>query len=181
MIGMKKTSLQIMTRLALSLALLVLFELFESNLLRMPQGGSISLASLIFLFVLPLFNSAEVAFLFFAWRCLMFFLTPPFFVSVSQLMLDYVVAYMGFLLVYPLSRKKSKYAIIFAIVVANLWRYSIHVITGTLYFGEYAGNKSVIVYSLIYNLTYMAPTVLVQLVFSQILQPFVHKIVRKVR
>jgi len=168
-----------MTRMALVLALIVLLEFFESSLLRMPQGGSISLASLLFLLVLPLFNKTESIILFLSWRLLRLLLMPPFFVSVSQLLLDYVIAYVGFLLAYPLRQGNYRWGLIIAILLANIWRYVIHVTTGTLYFGSYAGEQSVITYSAVYNLMYIGPTVIVQLILGNLLLPVISNIAQQ--
>jgi len=176
---MKKTKLQTMTRLAITVALLVLLDIFETVLLRMPQGGSISVASLVFLFVLPLFSVKEATVLFFSWRVLRLVLMPPFYVGILQLILDYFVAYSGFLFVYPLSKRGGRRQLTCAIVIANAIRYCIHVLTGTLYFGAYAGTQPVLVYSLIYNLSYMGPTLVVQLVLANVLLPVLNKMKRR--
>jgi len=170
---MKRSDVRAMSRMALVLALIILLEFFESSILRMPQGGSISLASLMFLLVLPLFNKTESIVLFLSWRLLRLLLMPPFFVSVSQLLLDYVVAYVGFLLVYPLRRRDKRSSLVISVLLANVWRYVVHVTTGTFYFGSYAGEQAVVIYSLIYNLSYIGPTIIVQLLVGNLLLPVI--------
>jgi len=173
---MQKMNVKTITRLALTLALIIVIELLEGSFLNMPQGGSISLSSMVFVLSLMLFSFTESVVLFILWRVVMLFLVPPFYVNLLQLALDYIVSYASFLVVYPLIKKEKYQSIILAILLANVWRYFVHVATGMIYFAEYAEDTPLLQYSLIYNLTYMGPTVIVQLILGNILTPFVKRI-----
>ncbi|TQR19341.1 energy-coupled thiamine transporter ThiT [Psychrobacillus vulpis] len=56
--------------------------------------------------------------------------------------------------------KKMVTAVIAGTFVAALLRYFAHVLSGILFFGEFAGDQNVIIYSLVYNSTYMIPVFL---------------------
>ena len=52
-------------------------------------------------------------------------------------------------------------AVVLGTFIAAFLRYLAHVASGILFFGEFAGEQNVILYSLIYNSTYMIPVFLV--------------------
>ncbi|MGI2329529.1 energy-coupled thiamine transporter ThiT [Planococcus sp. YIM B11945] len=89
---------------------------------------------------------------------------------ILQVILDYLVAYamVGFA-----GSMRSQYvnglqngktgsmisAIVIGILIASFLRYVVHVITGILFFAEFA-EGNVVIYSIIYNATYMIPVFL---------------------
>lgn len=172
---MKKFSTNTIARMGVMLALIIVLELLESSFFNMPQGGSISIASLIFLLAMLIFNFTQSAILFVLWRILMVIIVPPYIVTPLQFLLDYIVSYAGFLAMYPLMKSKKILPVMLSVVLANIWRYAIHVLTGMVYFGEYAEGSPVLQYSLLYNITYMGPTLIAQLILAVILTPTILK------
>jgi len=90
---------------------------------------------------------------------------------VMQVILDYLIAYgvVGFAGL--LRSQYFKYAqqnnrgklivtIVSAVFIGSFLRYVIHVITGIFFFGMYAEDANVFMYSTIYNATYMIPVFL---------------------
>lgn len=94
-------------------------------------------------------------------------LFAPVFVHPVQVVLDYVVAYtvVGFAGVFTIThlttRSKRVITIIAAVFLASLLRFLVHFISGVVWFGIYAPeDMNVILYSIIYNASYMIPVFL---------------------
>ncbi|MGL5043217.1 MAG: energy-coupled thiamine transporter ThiT [Culicoidibacterales bacterium] len=166
---MEKFDVKAIAKIAVFLGLIVMLEVLESLFLRMPQGGSLSLATLLFLFVIPVLTNRDSLVLFILWRLLAIILIPPFIASPLQFLLDYIIAYSGFLGVIILLKPRKHTRLILAIILANSWRYFIHVLTGILYFGQYAEGP-IVAYSLLYNLTYMLPTLVIHIILAIIMK-----------
>ncbi|MDF2068408.1 energy-coupled thiamine transporter ThiT [Bacillus sp. Cr_A10] len=92
-------------------------------------------------------------------------------VVILQVGIDYFIAFMvagfagllrpAFLKAYENKDKmKMATAVIIGAFIAAFLRYLAHVTSGILFFGEFAGDQNVILYSLIYNSTYMIPVFL---------------------
>ena len=94
------------------------------------------------------------------------FILKPYAITLIQPLLDYPVAFglLGLSGIFS----KSKYGIIKGYLLGVAGRFVCHVITGIVYFSEYAGGRNVVVYSLSYNASYIVPeavlTVLVLLI-----------------
>ncbi len=175
---MKKISTNSITKMAIFLALLVTLELLESSFFRMAQGGSISISSFFFIITALFLTWKEGSVVFILWRVLTLILVPPFIVSPLQFILDYFIAYGGFIGTYFLYKSNKLPMVLVSIIIANAFRYLIHVLTGVLYFGEYAEGP-VLSYSLIYNGSYMLPTVIAQIVLAIALAPITKGLLNK--
>lgn len=92
-------------------------------------------------------------------------------VVILQVGIDYFIAFMvagfagllrpAFIKAYENKDKmKMATAVIIGAFIAAFLRYLAHVTSGILFFGEFAGDQNVILYSLIYNSTYMIPVFL---------------------
>lgn len=87
-----------------------------------------------------------------------------YFVHPVQVFLDYTVAYtvVGFAGVFSITqlttRSKRTLAILAGVFLASLLRFIVHFISGVVWFGIYAPeNMNVVLYSIIYNASYMIP------------------------
>lgn len=137
-------------------------------LFRMPQGGSVSLAS-------------GVPIMMFAWvfgpiagitagavSGLLQLMQGAYIIHPAQFLLDYVFPFAilgiaGFF-------TKTKVNFIFGVVIANIGRFVMHFLSGVIFWGAYAGEgQSVIEYSLIYNGSYMIPEMLIAVVVMSLL------------
>ena len=92
-------------------------------------------------------------------------------VIILVVLIDYVFAF-GVLglsgVFYSAFGKKYYSAIISAFVVTSL-RYACHIVSGILIWGVYAGEgQSVLMYSLVYNGTYMVPEIIISTVVAAI-------------
>jgi thiamine transporter len=79
----------------------------------------------------------------------------PYVIGPIQLLLDYPLAFGSLGLAGAFSN--SKYGIIKGYLLGVAGRYLCHIISGVVYFAEFAGDQNPIVYSVIYNATYIVP------------------------
>lgn len=161
---MKANRVRIMTETGMAVALATVLNFLP--LWKMPQGGSVSLE------MLPIFIIA------FRWGGvpgiisglvygLVQLAVNPYIVHPVQLILDYPLPYMlvglaGFI---PLVKHQDsgKYSYLFlAVLLGGLARLLSHVVSGAVFFGQYAPEgQNPWVYSIIYNSSYMIPSLLV--------------------
>ncbi|MBP5571588.1 MAG: energy-coupled thiamine transporter ThiT [Bacteroidales bacterium] len=151
--------------LAMSYAL-SLVKLFE-----LPQGGTITPASMLPIIFFCLIFGAKKGF------CVTFIysllqLIGGYFVHPAQVILDYTLAFTiigvsGFFAASAKKRLEVKnpirrlklvpfWRIILAVVLAFALRCTCHVLSGVCFFAEYAGDKNVWVYSIVYNGSFLA-------------------------
>lgn len=166
---------------ALMVALALVIEILSTFIFPLPQGGNVSLVALPLLILgyfygvpLAMFGGILVG-------VMQGLFVPPFVVSPIQYLLDYVFSFMfmgmgGFLLNTKIGNKNI--ALSLGIIVSLLLRYFGHVISGTIFFAEYAGEQLPIIYSLIYNSTYMIPTLIVTLLTAPIVLNFAKKAIK---
>ena len=65
------------------------------------------------------------------------------------------------------STNSKKFRIcLLAVLLAAVGRYAMAVLSGTVFFAEYAGDQNALVYSLVYNISYIGPDVLVCMIVS---------------
>jgi thiamine transporter len=74
----------------------------------------------------------------------------------------------------------SSALIVIAFIIGGALRYFAHVLSGVFFFAEYAGDQSVAgiwAYSLIYNISYLAPSLAASCVLALILMPILNRAV----
>ncbi len=134
---------------ALSIALA--FMLSYIRLWRMPQGGTITPASML---PMMLFSYAFgvgpglVASLAYG---LLQAIQDPYIVGFWQFLLDYPIAFGVIGLMGLFAKKQQKWSLYVGMVVVSLLRMACHTLSGVLFFAEYAGDANPWVYSLGYN------------------------------
>ena len=164
---------------AMMIALALIFEIFSTFVLPLPQGGNISVVA-IPLIILGYYYGLPTAMLGgVIVGVSQGLFVPPFVVNPIQYLLDYVLpfAFMGMATVFiKLNPKQENTLLSLGILLSLTLRYISHVISGTLFFAEYAGDQIPIIYSLIYNITFIGPTLIITL----ILAPFVLIAAKKV-
>ena len=153
---MKNKRVLMLVEIGVMVAFAYVLMLFRVG--RMPQGGSISLQ------MLPIFVIAlrwgglpgMVAGLLFGLVKLLF---DPYIVHPVQMLLDYPLAFAaigvaGFLKEKPLA----------GILAGGAGRFLMHFLAGVIFFGSLAPeNMSPIIYSMVYNITYMGPEIIIAL------------------
>jgi thiamine transporter len=80
-----------------------------------------------------------------------------------------------------LNLHKRSAIIIVAFLVGGLLRYCCHVLSGVLFFAEYAGGGNVWIYSLVYNISYLGPSLALSAILALILSPILDKAVPVLR
>ncbi len=89
------------------------------------------------------------------------FILKPYAITLIQPLLDYPIAFgcLGLAGVFS----KSKNGIIKGYLLGVIGRYICHVLTGIVYFHEFAEGKNIVVYSLTYNASYIVPEAILTL------------------
>lgn len=172
----KRLSVRVIAEIGVGVAMAWVLNLFK--VFQMPQGGSVTLE------MVPIF-----------WLALRWGIIPGIAAGVvyGLVMLftgAYVVHPIQFILDYPLafgllglaglfsarlakgSNKFLQYAFLtLAVFLGGLGRFLVHFISGIVYFGQYAPEgQPVWLYSLIYNLTYILPELLISAIILFLLK-----------
>ncbi|MDE8124490.1 energy-coupled thiamine transporter ThiT [Erysipelothrix rhusiopathiae] len=141
------------------------------DILRLPQGGSVSLSILVLIvasYHLGLKNSLCVVSLSFLVK---FMIQPPIAIHWFQFFLDYIFAYSVYVIVGLIPNLKVyDLSLPIGVVVSNLLRFILHTLSGLLFYaGFYRGNVLLGVVS--YNATYMIPTTIISFALILALMP----------
>ncbi len=79
----------------------------------------------------------------------------------AQFLLDYAFAYMIVGIAGVVHKKINILTIIIGVVIGMSARFIMHFLSGVIYFAEYAGDQHVVIYSFVYNLSYLLPTLVI--------------------
>lgn len=147
------------------------FVLSYIRIFKMPQGGTITLASMfpIILYALvfgPMAGiTAGIAYGFLQ------LIQDPSVVHWAQLQLDYPLAFacLGFAGFAPKFSKNIKLGTTLGILIAVFARGTMHFLSGVIFFAEYAGDQPVLLYSLVYNASYLIPELIITLILALII------------
>ena len=169
----KRVSLKIITEAASCMALALILSVFA--VYKMPQGGTLTLCSMFFItYVGYLFGpavgiTAGVAYGF------LHLAINPYVVHPVQLIMDYPLAYgaLGFAGFFRKQKMQMGY------VAGVSMRMLCHVLSGVIFFSEYAGATDVWIYSIGYNGTYIIPEAIVTCVIISV--PAVERALVKMR
>jgi thiamine transporter len=168
---MRNPRIIVLAEVALAVALAAVLNYVGLRI--MPQGGSVSLAMLP-IFVVALRRGVGPGVIAGALYGFLDFMMAPFFVHYAQLALDYVVAFGALGLAGLFSPAWNRAvaegrtargvwtAAIPGIALGAIARWAAHVVSGVLFFAEYAPEgQPVLLYSIGYNVTYMLPSAVV--------------------
>ena len=201
---MRNNRVSVLVECALAVALAAVLNFVAVRLPINIAGGSISLTMLPIALVAIRRGPAAGAVAGLLFGTLDFFV-QPYIVHWAQVILDYPLPYLLFGCGVGLfSRLYAKVAyakategiaqgsttnalsnaltrgsvlIVVSFVVGGLLRYAAHVLSGVIFFAEYAGGDNVWIYSLVYNITYLAPSLVVSFVLSLIIVPILARAV----
>ena len=175
---MKTTKKITVSALMIALATVLMWV---SKLIPAPwmQGGSVTLASMVPVITVGILLGTKwglFASVAYALLQMMFGFYPPptqtFFNFALVVLLDYIFAFgvlglSGFF--YKMLGKKY-FAIPISAFIVTLLRYICHIFSGILIWGVYAGEgQSVLIYSLLYNGSYMIPEIIISTVVTALL------------
>ena len=153
-----------------SLCIALSFILSYVKLYEMPQGGSVTLASMlpVFMFAYAYGVGPGMA-VGFAYGLLQF-VQGGWFVHPIQFLLDYPLAFamLGFA---GIARKlPDRWGTIPGILLGTFMRFLCAFLTGVFFWGEGAGEQNVLVCSAVYNGTYLIPESIICIVIAMIPQ-----------
>ncbi len=162
----------VFSAVAMALALVTSFIKFVD----LPMGGSMTLCSMFFIVLIGYFYGPRIGIIAGAAYGLLQLIVEPQIYHWVQVFLDYPLAFgalgiSGFFC-------KRKYGLLTGYIAGAAGRYLCHVISGYVFFGEYAeGNP--ILYTFSYNATYILPEVIITVII--LLIPAVRKGIDQVR
>lgn len=154
---------------SVSIALSVVLSFIKP--FSLPFGGSVTFFSMFFIsFIGTLYGLKTGLMTGIAYGILQL-ITGPYIYHPVQILLDYPLAF-GCLGLSGLFFKKDELGVksnllkraIAGYTIGVLGRYICHVISGYIFFSEYAGDSNPIIYTLTYNLTYILPELLLTIV-----------------
>lgn len=142
----------------------IAFILSCIRLYKMPQGGSITPASMLPLAAFALACGPMQGAMVGCAYGLLELIQDPSIIHPIQLLVDYPLAFaalaLGGLAGYLPVKDRLKLPI--AVVIGSIGRYCMAVLSGTVFFAEYAPvGQSALVYSLIYNISYLVPDAMI--------------------
>lgn len=140
---------------ALCVALAYILDLI--TLFRMPMGGSVTLVAMLPLILFTVAYGPLEGMLVGCVFGLLDLLINPYVIHPIQLLVDYPMAYGALALAcvgraLPLPQRLKLPA---AVLFGYLGRYIMAVLSGVVFFAEYAGEQGALIYSLVYNISYL--------------------------
>ena len=145
----------------MAIALVVVCSMIK--VMEMPMGGSITLLSMLFIVLIAYWYGAYVGIMTAVAYGLVQFVVEPIFYTVPQMIFDYPLAFgaLGFAGFF----NKKKWGLQVGYLVGVTGRYLFATISGVLFFGAYAPEgMHPVIYSLVYQASYIVPEALITLV-----------------
>ena len=167
----KNTEIISITESAIMIALAVAFEFIVKSVgfLTMPQGGSFSLTMLPIM-IIGLRRGIKYGLLTGLIYGFLNFVIDGFILHWGSLFLDYLFAFsvIGLTGLFNNKAKNNILFLVISILVVSLMRYTLHVLSGILFFREYLDTDGTIIADIIaslsYNIIYMLPSTLLCLI-----------------
>ena len=163
---MKGNRIKMMAEIGLAVALSAILNLLP--LFKMPQGGSVSLEMLPVLIIALRWGGIPGMITGLVYGFLQLVM-GAYIVHPLQLVLDYPLAYLlvglaGFITIDSSVNKAGGYyfRLLLAILTGGLARFFAHLISGVIFFGQYApAGQNVWLYSAIYNGSFILPSLII--------------------
>ena len=152
-----KWNAAMIAKAAMCIALSYLLSMIK--VFRMPMGGTITLVSMLPLVLFALaYGPLEGVVIGCAYG-LLSLLIDPYVIHPLQLLVDYPMAYAAVVLacVANVLPVKKVFKLPLAVIFGYLGRYMMAVLSGCVFFAEYAGEQNALIYSLVYNISYIGP------------------------
>ena len=164
-----------------AMCIAIAFVLSCIKLYHAPQGGSTTPAAMLPLITFALACGPVQGLTVGCAYGLLQLIEEPYVVHPLQLLCDYPLAYGAMALcclACLIPEKHSYFRLPVAVVLGYFARLVMAVISGVVFFAEYAGDQNAFVYSVTYNLGYLAPETLIALVISLI--PGMNRLVKTI-
>jgi len=135
-----------------ALCIALAFALSFIRFMKMPQGGSVTLASMLPIMIFAyVFGFRKGLLVGLAYGILQLF-QDAYIVHWAQLFLDYILAFMVLAFAGIARKKVSPWTFLLGMIVAGVARFLAHVLSGAIFFAEYAPEgQNAFVYSMGYN------------------------------
>lgn len=133
------------------------------KLFTMPQGGTITPASLLPMFIYTAaFGPARGLVVGCAYGLLQLF-QGAYVIHPIQMLVDYPMAFGALALggIVNYIKMPVQFKLPAAAIIGYIGRYIMAVLSGVIFFAEYAGDEGALIYSLVYNVSYLGPDCLV--------------------
>ncbi len=142
------------------------------KLLSMPQGGSITAASMLPLMLFAYVYGVGPGMTVGAVYGVMQYIIDPFFLSVPQVLLDYPIAFAMVGLAGLFSKSENRtLGLTAGVVLGSFGRFAAAVLSGVVFFADSAGSQNPWVYSIGYNGAYMLPECIICVVLALAVGP----------
>lgn len=164
-----------------AMCIAIAFVLSCIKLYHAPQGGSTTPAAMLPLIMFALACGPVQGLTVGCAYGLLQLIEEPYVVHPLQLLCDYPLAYGAMALcclACLIPEKHSYFRLPVAVVLGYFARLVMAVISGVVFFAEYAGDQNAFIYSVTYNLGYLAPETLIALVISLI--PGMNRLVKTI-
>lgn len=157
-----------------ALAMALAFVLSYARLFKLPNGGSITFASLLPLMIYCCMFGTRRGLIICSLYGVLQALQDPYIIHPMQFLLDYPLAFgligvSGIFMEKGVFKEKKILAFLLGGVVAVLFRYICHVCSGAFAFATYTDFKAALAYSLGYNATYVFADMAISLVAGSFL------------
>ena len=151
-----------------AMCIAIAFVLSCIRLYRMPQGGSITPASMLPLVLFMVACGPLQGFVVGCAYGLLQLISDPYVIHPIQMLVDYPLAFGAMILgclamLIPVDRR---WKLPLAVLLAGVGRYIMAVLSGSIFFAEYAGEQNAWIYSLVYNISYLGPDTLVCMIVA---------------
>ncbi|WP_422485181.1 energy-coupled thiamine transporter ThiT [Gudongella sp. DL1XJH-153] len=149
-----------------------------------PNGGSVTAGSMIPIMIFAIRWGLAPGVAVGVTYGMLDFILKPFFVHPLQLLLDYPFAFgsLGLAgIAYVLTTKKGKKgygSVLLGVSLAITGRLIFHVLSGVVFFAEYAGDQNPWIYSIIYNATYLIPELIISMIVMVLVWKPIQKFIR---
>lgn len=161
----RKWSTRMLAEGGVMIALSILLSYIK--IYQAPQGGSVTAGSMIPIMFFAMRWGVGLGVFVGAIYGILHFILKPYFYHPLQFLLDYPIAY-GFLGLAGIATMKNgktnakDYFIIFLGVLLSIGgRFISHLLSGVIFFAEYAGNQNPWLYSTAYNAGYLVPELII--------------------
>lgn len=161
-------SVQMITEAGITIALAYVLNLFK--VIQMPQGGDVSLSMLPIMIFAIRWGGVKGAIVGALYGILKLIIKPDI-VHPIQVLLDYPLpsAFVGIAGISLLKDKTELKGYLPMIILGYVLKFISHVISGVVFFAEYAGDQNPLIYSLTYNITYTLPELIIFIIVIAIL------------
>lgn len=179
----KNWSVRMLAEGGIMIALSVLLSLIK--IYQMPNGGSVTAGSMvpILLFALKWGLTPGIT-VGVAYGIIDFIIKPSFYHPI-QVLLDYPIAYglLGLAGIFYVMKDKDKTSdlakIALGISIAVIGRMLAHVLSGVIFFAEYAGDMNPWLYSIGYNASFLVPELLISVIIIVLIWKPINRFIKR--